>query len=399
MGSTLESKELTEKYVLGTYPERQLALVRGQGAHVWDADGNVFIDCLSGIGVNNVGHCHPRVVEAICNQARTLLHVSNLYLIEPQARLAELLCKQTFASRVFFANSGAEAVEGALKLARKYARKRGYAERYGVVSFAHSFHGRTFGAMTATGQEKYHKDFDPLLPGFSYAVLDDLASVEQAVDKHTCAILIEPVQGEGGIRRARKEFLQDLRRLCDEKDLLLIFDEVQCGNGRTGKLYAYEHRGVIPDVLATAKGLGGGIPIGAFLVGEKAKDTFEPGNHATTFGGGPLATAAALAALQAILDEGLCERAEKLGGRLMRRLAKAAERLDRIVEVRGLGLMIGVELKDAAAPVVQAMRARGFLIGTAGPNVVRLLPPLVIEEEDLNALADNLEEVLGGCSI
>ena len=262
-------KALTEKYVLGTYPERPFALVRGQGARVWDADGNEYLDCLSGIGVNNVGHCHPKVVEAICEQAKNLLHVSNLYMIEPQAKLAELLCQNTFASRVFFGNSGTEAIEGSMKLARKYARLRGYADRYGFVTFAHSFHGRTFGGMTATGQEKYHKDFDPLLPGVNYAVLDDLGSVEEAMDKHTCAIIIEPVQGEGGIRPARKEFLEDLRRLCDDKDMLLIFDEVQCGNGRTGKLFAYQHSGVVPDVMATAKGLGGGVPIGAFLVNEK----------------------------------------------------------------------------------------------------------------------------------
>jgi len=388
-------KALAEEYLLGTYPERHVALVRGQGAHVWDADGKRYLDCLSGIGVNNLGHCHPRVVEAVKKQAETLMHVSNIYLIAPQARLARLLCEQTFASKVFFANTGAEVVEGALKLARKYARKKGYPNRSEFICMRNSFHGRTFGAMTATGQEKYHKDFEPLLPGFHYVPLNDIAAVESAVNAQTCAIVLEPVQGEGGIRVADPAFVEDLRRLCDEWDILLIFDEVQCGNGRTGKLYAYMHSGVEPDVLVTAKGLGGGLPIGALLAGHKVETVFEPGNHGTTLGGNPLSTAAGLACLQTLLEENLCQRAEQLGEQLRRRLGQIKDCVAGIVEVRGLGLMIGMELERPAAPVMQAMMEQGYLIGTAGPNVIRFLPPLIVEWEDLAAMADRLEEVLG----
>ncbi len=394
MSSNASIQALTEQYCLGTYAERHVALVRGKGAHVWDADGKRYVDCLSGIGVNNLGHCHPAVVEAIRKQAETLMHVSNIYLIEPQAQLAQLLCEHTFATKVFFANSGAEVVEGALKLARKYARKQGHAGRFGFVSMENSFHGRTYGAVTATGQDKYHKDFEPMLPGFRYVALNDLAAAKAAVDEETCAILVEPVQGEGGIRIAEDSYLQGLRALCDERDLMLIFDEVQCGNGRTGRLYAYMHSGVVPDVLVTAKGLGGGVPIGALLVGPKCESIFEPGSHATTFGGNPLATAAGLAALRTLLDQGLTERAESLGSELLSRLRDIQKRVKGVREVRGRGLMIGVELDRPALPIVQEMMQRGFLLGRAGENVLRLLPPLVIEQDDLDAMLHNLREVL-----
>lgn len=394
VSSNASIKALTEQYCLGTYPERDIALVRGRGAYVWDADGKRYLDCLCGIGVNNLGHCHPAVVEAVQKQAETLMHVSNVYLIEPQAQLARLLCENTFATKVFFANSGAEVIEGALKLARKYARKKGYAHRFGFISLLHSFHGRTYGAVTATGQEKYHKDFEPMLPGFCYVPLNDLEAARAAVKEDTCAILVEPIQGEGGIRIAEDAYLQGLRELCDKRDLLLIFDEVQCGNGRTGKLYAYMHSGVVPDVMVTAKGLGGGVPIGALLVGPKCEAVFEPGNHATTFGGNPLATAAGVAAVRALLEEGLIERAEELGKRMLERLRAIQQQVKGVREVRGRGLMIGVELDRPALPIIGEMMRRGFLIGRAGENVLRFLPPLVIEWDDLDALLHHLQEVL-----
>jgi len=394
VSSNASIKAMAEQYCLGTYGEREVALVRGKGAYVWDADGRRYVDCLSGIGVNNLGHCHPAVVEAIQKQAETLLHVSNLYLIKPQAELAKLLCENTFASKVFFANSGAEAIEGALKLARKYARKQGHAGRFGFVSLENSFHGRTFGAVSATGQPKFHEDFEPMLPGFRYVPLNDLEAAEAAIDEETCAILVEPIQGEGGVRIAEDSYLDGLRKLCDERDLLLIFDEVQCGNGRTGKLYAYMHSGVEPDVMVTAKGLGGGVAIGALLVGQKCESVLGPGHHATTFGGNPLATAAGLAALSTLIDKGLIRRAEQLGGEILRRLRDIQQRVKGVVEVRGRGFMIGVELDRPAAPIAQEMMQRGFLIGRAGEKTLRFLPPLVIDHDDLDAMLHSLQEVL-----
>jgi acetylornithine/N-succinyldiaminopimelate aminotransferase len=387
-------KAMTEQYVLGTYAERHVALVRGEGPWVWDADGNRYFDSLCGIGVNNLGHCHPKVVEALRKQAATLLHVSNIYLIEPQARLAKLLCDNTFAAKVFFANSGAEAVEGCLKLARHYALKKGHEDKKEIITLEHSFHGRTFGAMTATGQEKYRKGFDPLVPGFKYGTLNNLDSIKSRVDEKTCAIALEPIQGEGGIRPATEEFLKGVRQLCDENDMLLIFDEVQCGNGRTGYLYAHQEWGIEPDLLATAKGLGAGVPIGAFLVSPRCEQVFGPGNHATTFGGNPLATAAGVAAIEALLEEGFLENVRKLSKKAFGLLNDMAGRVEKVQEIRGRGLMIGVQINEPAAPYMQKMMDRGYLVGVAGPQVIRLLPPLIIEEEQLEQLINTLEEVL-----
>jgi acetylornithine aminotransferase/acetylornithine/N-succinyldiaminopimelate aminotransferase len=390
--STIQA--LAEKYCLGNYGPRDVALVKGQGSYVWDADGKRYLDCFGGIAVAATGHCHPKVVEAIQQQAETLIHVSNLYLIEPQARLAEFLCKNTFAGKAFFANSGTEVAETSLKLARKYARKKGQTGRSCFITMQRSFHGRTYGATSATGQDTYHKDYDPLLPGFAYVPLNDLEAVKQAVTDSTCAILVEPVQGEGGIHVAQTEFLKGLRGLCDDKEMLLIYDEVQCGNGRTGKLYDYMHSGVVPDVLFTAKGLGSGVPIGAMLVSEKCSDVFEPGSHGTTFGGNPLATAAALATMKVVEEENLCQRSAQLGQKAMEFLQKMKETRPGIVEVRGRGLMIGVELEQPAKPVVKEMMKRGILIGSAGAQVLRLLPPLTIDESDWLGALETLQEVL-----
>lgn len=394
MSDTASLIALAQQYCMGNYGERKLALVRGQGAHVWDADGKRYVDCISGIGVNNIGHCHPAVVRAIQRQAETLLHVSNLYLIEPQVQLAKWLCDRTFASKAFFCNSGAEAIEAGLKLARKYARDRGYKNRFGFVCMHNSFHGRTLATVSATGQEKVRKGFDPLMPGFKYVNLNDFEEVQSAVDDNTCAILVEPVQGEGGIRCSDWDYLKRLRDLCDEKDLLLIFDEVQCGNGRTGKLYAYMHSSVEPDAMATAKALGGGVAIGALLASEKCEAVLSPGTHASTFGGNPLASAAALATLQALEQDDLCDQAEKVGEWLLERLEELKRKTDDILDVRGLGLMIGIEMKEAVAPIVEELSQRGFLTCPAGPKVLRLLPPLVVEQRDLQDFLNNLEEVL-----
>ncbi len=295
---------LSEKYIAHTYNRYPLLLVRGKGTRVWDLDGKEYLDFVAGLAVCNLGHCHPKVVKAIQDQAEKLIHVSNLYYIEPQIQLASLLCKHSFADKVFFCNSGAEANEGAMKLARKYAKEKIGEDRYEIITMERSFHGRTLATLTATAQEKFHKGYAPLMPGFKYVPFNDLKAVREAIDSKTCAVLLEPIQGEGGVNFPSEGYLKGLREICDEKGILLIFDEVQVGMGRTGKLFAYEHEGMKPDILTVAKSLAGGVPIGALLIRDEIAESFKPGDHASTFGGNPLATAAGVAALTAILKKG-----------------------------------------------------------------------------------------------
>ncbi|MDN5326088.1 MAG: acetylornithine/N-succinyldiaminopimelate aminotransferase [Moorella sp. (in: firmicutes)] len=388
-----------EKYVMRTYGRYPMALVRGEGARVWDADGKEYLDFVSGLAVNSLGHCHPRVVEAIREQAGRLIHCSNLYWIEPQVELARLLVENSALDKVFFCNSGAEANEAAIKLARKYAKEHRGPESYEIITMRRSFHGRTLATLTATGQEKFHHGFAPLPAGFRYVPFNDLSSLRAAVGPRTCAVMLEPVQGEGGVYAANKDYLQAVRALCDDEGLLLIFDEVQCGLGRTGYLFAYQYYEVEPDILTLAKALAGGVPIGAMLAKEKAASAFTPGDHASTFGGNPLATAAGVAAFKALLQEGLVENARVLGQYFYQQLEGLAREFPQLIEVRGRGLLLGVEIDGPAGEVVAACQERGLLINSLHGHVLRFLPPLIVTREDIDRavtiLKEALHEVLG----
>ena len=342
----------------------------------------------------NLGHCHPKVVKAIQDQAEKLIHVSNFYYIEPQIRLARLLCDHSFADKVFFCNSGAEANEGAMKLARKVAKGKTNGDRYEIITMEGSFHGRTFATLTATAQEKFHKGYSPLMPGFKYVPFNDAKAVRDAIDSKTCAILIEPIQGEGGVNCPSEGYLRALREICDEKGILLIFDEVQVGMGRTGKLFAYEHYGIVPDILTLAKSLAGGVPIGALLIKKEISDGFKPGDHASTFGGNPLATAAGVAALTAVLEEGMLENCRNVGGYFLSRLGEMKKKFPFIKEVRGKGLILGMELSMDGGSIVKEMMQRGFLINCTMGNVLRFLPPLIVTKKEVDEMLEVLEGVL-----
>ncbi len=377
--------EMGQQYIMHTYGRLSFALVRGEGARVWDADGKEYLDFVGGLAVNSLGHCHPAVAEAVATQARTLIHCSNLYWIEPQARLAKVLVENSDLAKVFFCNSGAEANEGAIKLARKYAKKHLGQDAFEIITMHKSFHGRTLATLTATGQAKFHQGFDPLPQGFRYVPYNDLAALEQAIGPHTCAVMLEPVQGEGGVYPADPAYMKSVRKLCDERGLLLIMDEVQTGLGRTGKLFGYQHFGITPDVMTLAKALGGGVPIGALLAKESVAAAFQPGDHASTFGGNPLACAAGLAAMGVILEEGLAENAARVGAYFKERLQELQSRFTCIKEVRGMGLILGVELNMEGGPVVAACQQHGLLINCAAGCVLRFLPPLTIGKAEVDA--------------
>lgn len=387
-------KKMGQEYVMNTYARYDFALVRGQGSWVWDADGNKYLDMVAGIAVNNVGHCHPKVVAAVREQAGMLIHCSNLYWIEPQVKLAKLLVDNSFASTAFFCNSGAEANEAAIKLARKYSYNKYGAGRAEIISTVNSFHGRTLTALTATGQEKYQKGFAPLTPGFQHVPYNNLAALKKALTPHTCAILLEPLQGEGGVNVPAPGYLEGIRELCDKQDLLLILDEVQTGLGRTGKLFAYEHYGIIPDVITLAKGLGGGVPIGACLAGGKAAAVFQPGEHASTFGGNPLSSAAALAALSVIMDEKLAEQTAAKGEYIKKSIGAWIKDLPVIKEVRGQGLLLGIVLAAEGKPIQEKCQQKGLLINCVQSHILRLVPPLNISYEEIDFALAILKEAL-----
>jgi predicted acetylornithine/succinylornithine family transaminase len=384
---------LSEKCVANTYARYPILLVRGKGTRVWDLESKEYLDFVSGLAVCNLGHCHPKVVKAIRDQAEKLIHVSNFYYIEPQIQLASLLCQHSFADKVFFCNSGAEANEGAIKLARKYAKEKTGENRYEIITMEQSFHGRTLATLTATAQEKFHKGYEPLMPGFKYVPFNDINAVKNAVDSKTCAILVEPIQGEGGVNCPTEGYLKALREICNEKGLLLIFDEVQVGMGRTGKLFAYEHEGVEPDMLTLAKSLAGGVPIGALLIKKGIADSFKPGDHASTFGGNPLATAAGVAALTTILEEGMLENCRNVGEYFLSHLEKVKGKFSFVKDVRGRGLILGMELKIDGSSIVKEMMQRGILINCTMGNVLRFLPPLIVTKEEVDRVIAAVEEV------
>ncbi len=393
----MDTKTLLEwsgKYHTPNYGRTPIVLVRGEGVRVWDSDGREYLDFTSGIAVTSLGHCHPVVTGAIREAAATLLHVSNIFNNAPQVHLAKLLVEHSFADRVFFCNSGAEANEAAFKVARKYAKERLADDRYEIIATHNSFHGRTLATVTATGQPKYQHGFEPLMPGFKHVPYDDLRAMERAMDSHTAAVLVEPIQGEGGVHVPAAGYLAGLRKLCDESGALLIFDEIQTGVGRTGRLWAYEHAGVAPDVMTLAKALANGIPIGAMLCREDVGAVLTAGSHGSTFAGSAFVTAVALATLSTIIGEKIPERAARTGRALMDGLRELARRLPVITQVRGQGLLIGVELTRPAGPVVDACREAGLLLLSAGEKVVRLAPALIVESADctraLTILGDTL---------
>jgi acetylornithine/N-succinyldiaminopimelate aminotransferase len=378
----MDTKTLMEwsaKYHTPNYGRTPLVLVRGEGTRVWDSDGREYLDFTTGIAVTGLGHCHPVVTGAIREAAATLLHVSNIFHNAPQVHLAKLLVEHSFADRVFFCNSGAEANEAALKVARKYGKERLATDRYEVIATHNSFHGRTLATVSATGQPKYQQGFEPLMPGFKHVPYNDLRAMERALDSHTAAILVETIQGEGGVNVPDDDYLPGLRKLCDESGALLIFDEVQTGVGRTGRLWGYQHSGVEPDVMTLAKALANGVPIGAMLCREAVASVLTAGTHGSTFAGSAFVTSVALATLSTIIGDKLPERAEQRGRELMDGLRELQRSRPDVKEVRGLGLLIGVELSRPAAPVVDACREAGLLVLSAGEKVVRLAPPLIVQ--------------------
>jgi acetylornithine/N-succinyldiaminopimelate aminotransferase len=393
--NTKEIMDLGDQYLMRNVGRIPLAPVKGEGARLWDADGREYLDFVSGIAVNSLGHCHPAVVDAICRQAGTLIHCSNLYYIEQQARLARLLVENSALDKAFFCNSGAEANEAAIKLARKYAKLKEGAEKFEIITALHSFHGRTLATVTATGQPKYHKGFEPLPEGFKYVPFNDLAALEKAVGPATCAVLLEPVQGEGGVNVASRHYLEGVQMLCREHGALLIFDEVQTGLGRTGRFLAYQHFGVEPDILTLAKALGGGFPIGAMLAKEDIARAFQPGDHASTFGGNPLACAAALAAMEEMLLGGVVENAASTGAYLYEKLKGLGGKYPFVKEVRGLGLLLGMELNREGKDIVDGCLEQGLLINCVNNNVLRFIPPLTITPDDVDSAVAILDQVMG----
>ena len=369
--------EAEAKYIQPTYTRQPITLTRGSGARVWDSEGNEYIDCIAGVAVNVCGHCHPKVVEAIRTQAETLIHTSNLYYTEPQIKLAEELNHLTGLDRIFFCNSGTEAVEAAMKLARRSTGKTDF------IASENSFHGRTLGALSLTHTEKYRKPFEPLIPGVTFVRYNDAEAIAEAITPDTAAVVLEAVQGEGGIHIAAAEYLREVREICDSNDVLLILDEVQTGFGRTGAWFAYEHYGIMPDIMTMAKALGSGFPIGAMASREDL--LFGRGEHGATFAGSPLACAAAVATISVIRDEGLVERSRTLGAHLLRGL-QSIESLagNRVREVRGIGLMVGIDFETGCGDLVNMARERGVLLNCTADTVLRFLPPLVITESDLD---------------
>jgi len=385
-----------KKFIMGTYKRYPLAVKRAKGKYVWSEQGRRYLDFFSGLSVTNLGHCHPEILKAIRQQLAKHLHISNLYYDRLQVELAEKLVKSSIPGKVFFSNSGAEANECAIKLARKYGHQgRGrQGNRYKIIVFDNSFHGRTLATLSATRQKKFQRGFTPLLSGFQQAKFNNISTVERAIDNNTCAIMVEPVQGEGGVRVATQGFLRGLRRLCNKFKLLLIFDEIQSGMGRTGKMFAYHHYGIVPDILTMAKGVGGGLPLGATIAKDEIAKLFEYGDHGSTFGGNPVSVAAGLAAVR-LLNDKLLQNVKMTGNYFLNRLNELKSKYPRrIKQARGLGLMLGMELNEEAEEIVKKCFEQGILINYTQKKVLRFLPPFIINNNDIDTLIDTLDKIL-----
>ncbi|HKL26758.1 MAG TPA: acetylornithine transaminase [Desulfuromonadales bacterium] len=385
-----------EQSVMKTYGRYPLVAVRGEGCRLWDVEGTSYLDFLAGVAVNNLGHCHPRIVAALREQAGRLLHCSNFYQIPQQIELAEWLCEHSFADRVFFCNSGAEANEAAIKLVRKYSRERHGENRFEVITAVASFHGRTIGTISATGQEKVRDGFTPMLPGFRHVPFGDIEALRSAITTNTCAVLLEPVQGEGGVNLPPAGYLRAVRDLCKSHDLLLVFDEVQVGCGRTGSLWAYQQEDVEPDVMTLAKALAGGPPIGAMLARQHFAAALGPGTHGSTFGGNPLTCSAALAAMRTLVEDDLLNRCMRMGDYLRGRLEDLCGRYDFAREVRGRGLILGMELTIEGAEIVKQCLQKGLLINCTMGKVLRFVPPLIVSRAEIDEAIAILDGVLAG---
>jgi acetylornithine/N-succinyldiaminopimelate aminotransferase len=391
--NSLQWIEKSDKYIMRTYGRYPIVPVRGEGCRLWDADGKEYLDFLGGVAVNNLGHCHPKVVAALQKQAAELIHCSNYYQIPQQIELAELLCKHSFADKAFFCNSGAEANEAAIKLARKYSRDTYGPQRYEIITAADSFHGRTMATVSATGQEKVQRFFDPLLHGFKHVPFDDVDALEGAVTSTTCAVMLEPIQGEGGVNVPSPGYFQEVRKICDKHDLILIFDEVQVGMGRTGKLFAYEHFDIVPDIMTLAKALAGGAPIGTMLATDRYAAAFVPGTHGSTFGGNPLVCAAAIATVRTILEDGLLNHCEEIGEYLEGELETLQHKYHFVREVRGIGLMIGMALDISAGDIVRKGHERGVLLNVTHDTVLRFVPPLTVTKQEIDQMFKILDSI------
>jgi len=382
-----------DKVIARTYNRFPIVITKGRGCTLWDSDGRAYTDFVAGIAVCNLGHAHPRVAKALSKQAETLFHVSNLYYTVPQTELASWLVNNSFADRVFFCNSGAEANEAAIKLVRKYFNDKGEEGRCRIIAMEKSFHGRTMATLSATGQEKMRKGFEPVLNGFDFVPFNDIEALRSKIDPSTCAVLIEPIQGEGGVRCPAPEYLKGVRQICDETGTLLIFDEIQTGLGRTGKLFAYENFGIEPDVMTLAKALANGLPIGAMLTREHIAEAFVPGSHASTFGGTPVVTAASLEVVKILIEENVIDYGRKIGEYFKQKLFRLKDRHESIIDVRGIGLLLAMKVKVDGDKVVKACMDKGFLINCIQGNILRFIPPLIIGKEEIDSLTACLDEL------
>lgn len=389
--------EETEKYYLPVFGRYQMVMELGQGCRVWDNEGNEYVDAFAGIAVNSLGYNHPVLVKAISEQAAKLMHCSNLYYTEIQAKALRVVAEATGMDRIFFANCGAEGNEGAMKLARKYGVSK-VPTKYKIISADESFHGRTFDTLAATGHDYYHVGYGPLSPGHVLVPYGDIKALEAQMDDDVCAVLLEPIQGEGGVHVPPDEYLQQVRALCDKHDALLIFDEVQTGVARTGKWFAYMHSGVKPDILTFAKGIGGGFPVAGFAVPERLAHVFKPGDHGGTFGGNPLACAAVYATLTTIKSEGLVDKVAEKGEYFKNELRKLQEKYpDKVTDVRGCGLMLGMEVAGEGKPIVESCLANNVIVNCTAGNVIRIVPPLIISREEIDIVVAALDKALAAC--
>ena len=391
---TAELMKRADQVMANTYQRFPVVLIKGNGTKLWDTEGRSYTDFVAGIAVCNLGHAHPRIFEALAQQAQTLLHVSNLYYTHPQTELASWLIENSFADRVFFGNSGAEANEAAIKLARKYFKERGEDSRFRIVTMEGSFHGRGLATLSATGQEKIKKGFEPVLAGFDFVPFNDAKALRAQIGPSTCAVMLEPIQGEGGVRCPDENYLKTVRKICDETGTLLIFDEIQTGMGRTGQLFAYQHFGVEPDIMTLAKALANGLPIGAMLAKEKIAAAFGIGSHGSTFGGTPVVSAAALEVCKILVEDNVIENGRAAGVYFKEKLNELKARHSVIEDVRGLGLLLGMQLKIDGRPIVTQCMENGFLINCIQEKILRFIPPLIISTEEIDQLVKCLDQIL-----